>query len=393
MYNKKILAGIAIIIVAIAASVTLTLQTFETAFTSGNTSTANPEIGLVINAPSSSADISQIREIYSQAATTGIGRNNLYLFWNMIEPEKEKFDWKQSDILMRLNQYNNLDVTLYFSLINGKTLGPFPDWIGKPSLISINDDQVVRTLDAILTRYYIIDTVIIAGETDEHFRYNEQNISVYKELFENIYTKLKQKHPNVQIGNAYSLHGVINKDLDHIVTDLNTVGDFVGFTYFPTDVLNDIIKTPAEAKQDLEHALVLADNKKIAFFETSWSTSNFVNGNENDQREFIKKSFEFYNENESEIEFMTWYRQYDKPTGSCAFAPQLDEEHVTIGGGSGLGSSEHVVERLDNYICNSGLLDVDGTAKPGWNEFKRQIGDLSATTSSTTIPDDDSITP
>jgi len=42
-------------------------------------------------------------------------------------------------------------------------------------------------------------------------------------------------------------------------------------------------------------------------------------------------------------------------------------------GGSGFGTSEHVIERLNNYICNSGLIDTDNTPKQSWNVFKKQI--------------------
>ena len=51
-----------------------------------------------------------------------------------------------------------------------KHLGPFPNWIGKPSLNSIGEDRLVSVLDAILSRYDIIDTVIIAGETESQFQ-------------------------------------------------------------------------------------------------------------------------------------------------------------------------------------------------------------------------------
>ena len=63
-------------------------------------------------------------------------------------------------------------------------------------------------LDAILSRYHIIDTVIIAGETESQFRYYEQNIPVYKEFFTNVYDKIKEKHPDVKFGNsfAYIMH-------------------------------------------------------------------------------------------------------------------------------------------------------------------------------------------
>ena len=43
-------------------------------------------------------------------------------------------------------------------------------------------------------------------------------------------------------------------------------------------------------------------------------------------------------------------------------------------GGSGFGSSEHVIERLSKYVCNAGLINNDGTHKPGWDELERQVG-------------------
>lgn len=371
--DKKILgviAGVAIVIAIIGVSLA------QIDSTPGVTQTQNEKIGLVINTPNSSVSLREIDEIYSDASSTGIGRSNVYLFWNLIEPQKDEFDWQQSDILMGLDEKNDLKVTLYFSIINGQTLGPFPNWIGKPSLNAIQEDRLVNVLDAILSRYDIVDTVIIAGETESQFRYNEQNIPVYKELFNNVYSKLKEKHPDVKIGNGFALHHVLNKNLDHIVTDL-AVGDFVAFSYFPVDSLNDIVKTPDEAIQDLEKSLDLTQGKNVAFFEISWSTSDFVGGSEQSQMEFLQKSFEFYSEKESEIEFLTWYRQYDRPEGTCVSEQQdIGETRIEVGGGSGLGSSEFVIERLNHYICHAGLFDVDGNPKPSWNEFKTQVEKL-----------------
>jgi len=333
----------------------------------------NEKIGLVINTPNQSISLQNLKQIYSDASSTGIGRSNVYLFWNIVEPVKGEFDWKQSDVLMSLNKKNDLKVTLYFSVINGETLGPFPNWIGKPSLNAIGEDRLVNVLDAILSRYDIIDTVVIAGETESQFRYYEQNIPVYKELFNGVYTKLKEKHPDVKIGNAFALHNVLNKNLEHIVTDL-ALGDFVAFSYSPVDTLNDIVKTPQEAKNDLKKIFEIVPDKKIGLFEISWSTSDFVGGNGTSQKLFLEKSFEFYKENESKIEFFTWYRQYDRPDGTCTVEkPDIGNQTISVGGGSGLGSSEYVIERLGHYICNSGFLDVNGVPKPSWNEFKNQI--------------------
>ncbi len=368
--DKKILgviAGIAVIIAVAAAVLSLPNSEIITS------QKANEKIGLVINSPNQSISLQQVDEIFSDASSTGIGRSNVYLFWNLIEPQRGEFDWSQSDVILGLNEKNDLKVTLFFSVINGETLGPFPDWIGKPSLNSLGEERLVNVLDAILSRYHIIDTVIIGGETESQFRYYEQNIPVYKELFSGVYEKIKEKHSNVKFGNSFALHHVLNKDLTHIVSDL-AIGDFVAFSYFPVDTLNDIVKTPQEAKEDLEKVFEIVPNKKVGFFEISWSTSDFVGGNTASQKDFLDKLFEFYSENESKIEFLTWYRQYDRPEGTCVTEQQdIGDKRISVGGGSGLGSSEYVIERLNYYVCNAGLVDVNGNPKSGWNEFKKQI--------------------
>lgn len=365
--DKKILGVIIGVAVSIAIiSSALLIPTLDTPIQT------NEKIGLVINTPSNSITLQNLDEIYSEASSTGIGRSNVYLFWNLVEPVRGEYDWQQSDVLMSLNKKNNLKTTLYFSIINGQTLGPFPNWIGKPPLNSIGEDRVVSILDAILSRYDIVDTVILAGQTESHFRFYEQNIPVYKELFNGVYDKIKEKHPDVKIGNAFALDQVLNKNLRYIVTDL-AIGDFVAFSYSPVDTLNDIVKTPEQAKEELLQVFDLAGDKKVGIFEISWSTSDFVGGSETDQTEFLEKSFEFYTENESQIEFFTWYRQYDRPEGTCMVeAPVIGDNTLTIEG-SGFGSSEYVSERLSNYICSAGMINNDGDPKPSWNEFKKQI--------------------
>ncbi len=288
--DKKILgviAGIAVIIAVAAAVLSLPSSEIITS------QKANEKIGLVINSPNQSISLQQVDEIFSDASSTGIGRSNVYLFWNLIEPQRGEFDWSQSDVILGLNEKNDFKVTLFFSVINGETLGPFPDCIGKPSLNSLGEERLVNVLDAILSRYHIIDTVIIGGETESQFRYYEQNIPVYKELFSGVYEKIKEKHSNVKFGNSFALHHVLNKDLTHIVSDL-AIGDFVAFSYFPVDTLNDIVKTPQEAKEDLKKVFEIVPNKKVGFFEISWSTSDFVGGNTASQKDFLDKLFEFY---------------------------------------------------------------------------------------------------
>ena len=85
----------------------------------------NEKIGLVINSPNQFVTLQELDQIYSKASSTGIGRSNVYLFWNLVEPVRGEYDWQQSDVLMSFNKKNNLKVTLYFSIINGETLRTF----------------------------------------------------------------------------------------------------------------------------------------------------------------------------------------------------------------------------------------------------------------------------
>ncbi len=361
-----IIIGIAVVITVIAVAISISNPNIV------SPKQTNEKIGLVINSPNQSTTLQELNDVYLEASDSGIGRSNVYLFWNLVEPERGEYDWEQSDALMSFNKNNNLKVTLYFSIINGETLGPFPHWIGKPSINSIDEDRVTSVLDEILSRYDIVDTVILAGQTESQFRFYEQNIPVYKELFNRVYEKIKEKHPDVKVGNSFALHQVLNKGLEHVVNEL-AIGDFVAFSYSPVDTVNEITKTPVQAKSELNQIFDLAGDKKVGIFEISWSTSDFVGGSETGQIEFLEKSFEFYTENESEIEFFTWYRQYDRPDGTCIVkSPIIGDDTLTVEG-SGFGTNEYVSERLSHYICSAGIINNDGNPKPSWNEFKKQI--------------------
>ncbi len=92
------------------------------------------------------------------------------------------------------------------------------------------------------------------------------------------------------------------------------------------------------------------------------------------QQDFIEKLFNFYGQNESEIKFLTWYRYIDQEIDTCVVKDQnIGDQTITVGGGSSLGTSEHVIERLNQYNCNAGIVTTDQNFKSGWNEFKTQI--------------------
>jgi hypothetical protein len=365
--NKKIFIAIGIAVAAIAALVLSSNVPQENPFPVVQ---KNDKLGLVVNTPTQQVTIDKIKQVYSKAGETGAGRTNYYMFWNHIEPEQEKYNFKETDILMSLNKNHNMKATLYFSIVNGRTIGPYPDWMGTPGFGTSLERKSTTTIDVVVSRYdSVIDSIIIGAELDSYFDDADGSVNLYRESFQNIYNELKQKHPNLKIGNAFSLNNVLNKNLTNYVTEFADTGDFVAFTYLPVDRINDITKTPEQAQADLQKALDLIPNNKVAFFEVSWSTSEDIGGSEQGQEEFIKLAYDFYRTNESKIEFFNWYRIYDRPDNSCIIDQQFKESQVSL-----TRDDQYVRKRLGDYICNAGLLKIDDSAKAGWVELKTQIG-------------------
>ena len=368
MLNKKII-GIGIgSAVALAAVVLILIPqlspTPQVSPTRTENTSHNIKLGLVIMPPTQKPTLQEIKDAYSQAASTGIGRSNVYLNWPVMEPKQGAYNWAYSDILMGLNREQHLNVTLYFSVINNRVLGPFPDWMGTPQFDQKFQDETVSTLDAMLSRYYIVDYVIIGGNIDSYFRDHPNDIPKYVDYFNGVYAKLKEKHPNVKIGNWFSLNDVTTHYEGDMVGKLNQ-GDFVAYSYAPVDLTYFESQNPEEEGANLQKMIDFAKGKKIALMEIGWSTDKSINGTNDDQTNFVKIVYDFYKKNQSDFEFLTWYRQYDRPFDTCYNSLNKDQ--------SSMFGNEHVLNNTAAYLCGTGLIDVDNNPKPAWDEFKKQI--------------------
>jgi len=358
LLNKKILGGTIVVGAIAVVFTTIFLPTQHIILQK------NEKLGLYIMAPSATPTLADLKQAYEEAASIGIGRSNVYLFWSTLEPQQGQYDWKIPDVLMSLNKQNDLKVTLYFSIINNRVFGPFPTWMEEPELDDNLKEKTVKILDDILSRYDIVDHVIIGGEVDAYFREYEKDITKYEEFFTDVYNELKEKHPNVKFGNSFSLHGVLNHQQEDLIDKLNQ-GDFIAFTYFPVNTLNEIDKTPEDASKNLEKILDLVGDKQIALMEISWSTAESIGGSKDGQVKFMKIVYDFYRKNEPRFEFLSWFRQYDRPVESCMKGLNTSFD-VSFG-------NEFVLQHTAEYICGAGLIDIDKNPKLAWEEFKKQV--------------------
>lgn len=365
MLQRKTI-GIVIGVAAVAIAVTLLYIVLlpQTQISHQTQVTPNPKLGLVIMPLTERPTFDEVHNAYIQAASTGIGRSNVYMLWPIIEPQKGVFNWQTYDILMGLNREQHLHVTLYFSIVNNEQLGPFPNWVDHPNFDQKLANETATALDTILSRYYIVDYVIIGGDLDIYFRSHPNDIPKYVDFFNSVYADLKTKHPNVKFGNWFSLNDLINHSDSDMVKKLNQ-GDFVAYSYAPVDLVFYQTQSPYEAGQNLQKMIDFAGGKKIALMEIGWSTDKAINGTAADQVKFMKTAFDFYRKNESQFEFMTWYRQYDRPFDTC-YNGLNTNIHTAF-------SNSILLNNTAAYLCNTGLIDDNNNTKPAWDEFKNQI--------------------
>ena len=326
--------------------------------------TQNPKIGLVIWPPSERPTVNDLHDAFLQAAPTGIGRSNVYISWPSIEPQQGQYNWKIYDIIMGMNREQHLDVTLYFSIINNEAFGPFPSWLGTPNLDQNLANETANTLDSILSRYYIVDYVIIGGNIDSYFKDHPKDIPKYVDFFNSVYNKIKEKHPNVKFGNWFSLNNVVTKYEGDLVGNL-TQGDFVAYSYAPVDLTYYENNSPDVEGQNLQKMLDYAGGKKIGLVEVGWATDKAINGTKDDQVKFMKIVFDFYRKNQSQFDFLTWYRQYDRPFDTCYSGLNTNVQ-------TGF-DAQILMNNTATYLCGAGLVDINKNPKPAWDEFTRQI--------------------
>ena len=311
--NSKII-GIVILVVAIGGSSAYFLTKSDSVDTISSPSdqiSQNEKIGLVINTINPPTGIADLENSYKIASTSGIGRTNLYVHWDYLEPEKGNFDWRVTDIMMKLNEKYNLKTTLYLSVINADRLGPFPSWMGNQIIGNFVVTDTVRGLDAILSRYENIDYVIFAADIDYYLQRGTGTIPSFVEFFNNVSSEIKSNHPDVKIGNSLSLENVINKDLipngARELTPQLEMGDFIALSYKPTDIVGDIDRTPLEAMGDLEKTLEIFSSQPC--FVVTLENISFT------------PMFRGYSGN---IFFTTVFRGY---SGKCFDNPRVTTKH------------------------------------------------------------------
>lgn len=327
---------------------------------------ANKKLGMVIIPVQSSSEYADYADAYNLARNAGVQITHNFAFWGTVEKSRGEYDWMVQDYLNGVARNNGLETSIVFDIIHTTVVGQIPGDMtftrfDDPELISRFSDFVVRYID----RYSdIIKYVEIGNEVDGYLEKHPDELEAYKTLYQQVYDSIKEKYPDVPVGTVYAYRHVKDSELFWIYDSLSEVGEMDAFTLYVHRDGFMFDRDPSEVTSELKEIETLTGDRMYAIEELGWSTSPVLKGNEADQVKVVDNFFDYLEEAPDRLQFMNYFFLHDRTAENC----RTEVEGYFVPGDPTLNNND-VMTRLAEFVCVHGLLKVDGTPKPAWNEW------------------------
>jgi len=281
------------------------------------------------------------------AASVAVETLHVGFEWGQVEKQSGDFDWSVTDRLIGVGGVrtsvvvNMLDARLPAD-VSEADFGT-PEYTGRFS----------QMLQAFLQRYQDSTAYLWIG--------NEVNISLeaysispveYGTFYQAAVSDLRNQYPDIKFGvivtYAYEDEQIVADLIDEVKD-----GSIIGFTFYSQFLGHE----PTEAKRSFDLLDSYAHDRDInyAIVETAWSTAG-GHGSEVNQVDYIKSYLPLVSSSEyANRDFVCYWSLYD---------PRIPAWQKPF-----LGDSVDYLESL-------GLLENDGTAKPGWEAFNEELSKL-----------------
>lgn len=199
------------------------------------------------------------------------------------------------------------------------------------------------------------DYLVVAMEVNELRMKSPEKWEGYKNMINDVKTRIAQAYPTLKISESVTLHNLYNPDvvnpqlyIDEIMGHVNQ-NDFVAISFYPF-FKNLKSKPEIQAAFNILHTNA---TKKIAFVETAQLAENLVidnlnvsiDGNEAQQRDYLETLLE--NANSQSYEFIIWWAHRDYDALWQTFPDELKD--------------------LGQIWRDTGLLDENGTQRPAFS--------------------------
>lgn len=306
------------------------------------------------------------------AVQNGINLFGMSPEWNVLEPNPNTYSLKDNltnplNLLdpdeTKLNSYilvlKMIDTNIK-SVPNDLVNVDFdsPDMITRFSLLL---DKIFTEVPSIKR----VSHVLIGNEIDGYLNTNPDQIQRFKTFYSAAIQNIHELNPKVKVGTIITFSAAKNNPV--LFNTYRSMGDFICYTYYPTNEENSIpwqMRPPNQVQDDIDWMVQNADGKPIAFTEIGYTSSEDNSSSEIQQAEFVQVMFSSlkpYIDNKK-IEFVYYHGMYDYPLGFCnQYAQQQGVDSTYLCGFmNGLG--------LHNWET--------GEPKIAWNIFVSELKEI-----------------
>ncbi|WP_291721428.1 glycosyl hydrolase 53 family protein [Bernardetia sp.] len=256
---------------------------------------------------------------------------------------------------------NSHPLLLSVSILNTLRTDLENDFDGQvPTYTSLSDEHIENGYFRYLE--YLIDRLspnylVMAMEVNELKKNNPTKWEEYKQLGDNIRSRLKTKYPSLKIAESFTLHNWYEKPTDFVneIREYSSKSDFLAISFYPF-IMNKHTEEEFQAAFDFLHSQT---SKPIAFVETNTIAQNlsipnldvFIPSSQAEQKVYLETLLK--NAQKQKYEFVIWWahRDYDR------LLPFFPEEAKDIG----------LIWR------DTGLLDEDGNQRLAFSVWKENF--------------------
>jgi hypothetical protein len=290
----------------------------------------------------------QIDSSMQLAASIAVETLHVGFEWGQVEAQSGDFDWSLTDRIIVAS--GGVRTSVVINMLDARL----------PTDVSESDfgnaeytERFSQMLQAFLERYQDNITHLWIG--------NEVNISLeeysispveYGAFYQAAVSDLRNEYPDIKFGvivtYAYEDEQIVADLIDEVKE-----GSIIGFTFYSQFLGHE----PTEAKKSFDLLDLYAHERDInyAIVETAWSTAG-VNASDANQVDYISSYLPLVSSSEyANRDFVCYWSLYD---------PKIPAWQKLF-----LGDSVDYLESL-------GLLENDGTAKPGWEVFNEELSKL-----------------
>jgi hypothetical protein len=257
------------------------------------------------------------------------------------------------------------ELLLSVSLLNLNRDELAPDFDGTTPAYTNLDDEAIKNAYYRHVNYVVAefepDYLVITIEVNELRLQSPEKWDAYKRLISDVKSRIKQSYPALRISESISLHNLyeptINDPASYMEDVVNHINqnDFVAISFYPflknLNTTNDF--------QEAFNFLHAEVTRPIALVETAHIAENLIvpnlnlsiNGDENQQSDYLELLME--NANNQDYEFIIWwaYRDYD------ALWETFPEEIKDVG----------------QLWRDTGLLSETGTERPAFSVWSARF--------------------